>query len=69
MGDFAGPARANDKLLFNYGTEDFLKPSAEASAQKFEEDGFDVAVKTYPGARHCDHPLHEPTADFWLGCL
>jgi hypothetical protein len=64
-----GPARDQNKLLFNYGTEDFLKPGEEASAEKYETDGFSVTVKTYPGAEHCDHPIHEPTIEFWQSSL
>jgi hypothetical protein len=64
-----GPARDQNKLLFNYGTEDFLKPGEEASAEKYETDGFSVTVKTYPGAEHCDHPIHEPTIEFWGNSL
>jgi hypothetical protein len=63
--DIAGPARAQNRLLFNYGTDDFLRSGEEASAEKFEQDGFSVTVKTYPGAKHCDHPMHEPTIEFW----
>jgi hypothetical protein len=67
--DIAGSARSQNQLLFNYGTEDFLKPGELASAQKFEGDGFRVSVKTHPSAQHCAHPVHAPTVEFWLGAL
>lgn len=67
--DTAGPERAQNKLLFNYGSEDFLKDGEEASAEKFGADGFNVSVTTHPGAEHCDHPIHEPTTQFWATTL
>lgn len=64
-----GPARAQNKLRFIYGSEDFLRDGEEASAKKYEDDGFSVSVKTYLGAEHCQHPIHEPTVEFWATTL
>jgi hypothetical protein len=57
--------RSKNKLLLIYGSEDFLAPGIEASAEKYKKDGFEVATKVYPGADHCDHAITEPTLEFW----
>lgn len=61
----AASPRDQIKILFNYGTADFLLDSEESSFAKYMADGFRVSKNTYPGAEHCVHPVVEPTLAFW----
>ena len=61
----AAMPRDRIKLLFNYGSEDFLLPGEEASVKKFMADGFDVTSRVHQGSQHCDHPIAEPSLAFW----
>ena len=62
-------SRELDALLLNYGDQDFLAPNAAASYQEFLGMGFATEQIVYPGATHCDHPISEPTIDFWADHL
>ncbi len=52
-------------IYFNYGTEDFLAPNIIDSIAEFEGMGFAVDSLVHQGAMHCDHPISEPTLEFW----
>lgn len=52
-------------IYFNYGTEDFLAPNIIDSIAEFEGMGFEVDSLAHQGAMHCDHPISEPTLEFW----
>jgi hypothetical protein len=61
----AATPRDRIKLLFNYGSEDFLLPGEQASVDKFKADGFHVTSQVHRGSAHCDHPIAQPSIAFW----
>ena len=52
-------------VYFNYGTLDFLAAKSAASLVDFTSRGFTTDELVHQGAEHCDHPIAEPTIDFW----
>ncbi len=52
-------------IYFNYGTQDFLAPGIIDSIAEYQGLGFAVDSLVHEGAMHCDHPIIEPTLEFW----
>jgi hypothetical protein len=52
-------------LLLNYGELDFLAENSAASYAEYMGMGFVTEQIVVPGATHCDHPIAEPTIEFW----
>jgi hypothetical protein len=57
--------RARIAMFLNYGSEDFLADLADQSYLDFQSLGFSVDRLIHDGAMHCDHPIDQPTLDFW----
>ncbi len=52
-------------MFLNYGTEDFLADFADESFMEYQGLGFEIDRLIHRGATHCDHPINQPTLDFW----
>jgi len=57
--------RGEIALLMNYGTNDFLATDEAGSVKDFQNRGFAVEQIVQQGASHCNHPIDQPTIDFW----
>lgn len=58
-------SRAQNEILFNFGSEDFLADGAYAAERRYRERGFSTELLVHDGAEHCRHPIPEPTVEFW----
>lgn len=61
--ELAPSPRDRFRLLFNYGTDDFLAANVERTVVRYE--AFDLELKIHDGAQHCAHPIPGPTVEFW----
>jgi hypothetical protein len=52
-------------MFLNYGSEDFLADLADQSLIDYQGMGLSVDRMIHDGAMHCDHPIDQPTLDFW----
>jgi hypothetical protein len=52
-------------VFLNYGSLDFLADLADQSFQQYQGMGFSIDRLIHEGAMHCDHPIDQPTLDFW----
>jgi hypothetical protein len=57
--------RAQIPILFNYGSEDFLAPYAQAGYQGYGALGFVTAQRVWPGAGHCAIDIDGPTIEWF----